>query len=502
MARAGMYHGTMREPKHPKRPRGLTVPALAIALAASGFGSSGLACGDSASRPEILKPWAHACGDSLESVYEAATAPSPWSAAMRGTIERCAYERLVTTEEMSADIVSFGYIDPGFSTDVHKVRLSYWTERHDGQPALTSAVLYIPETMRTSSEAPLVVLGHGSVGVADACAPSAETPEGHETGWKSMAYSVAGDGFLVAMPDFPGLGTEGAAAWVFSPDEAHSILDATRAVRLLGPDVVGDRNAIIGHSLGGHAVLSAHAAYDEYGAAGTIEGVVSFSGLYINNGAWAVLATDAGASLLNSTFYALTLMYHYGHVAAYEGEAAAKAFFLPEKADAIVDLLETECWVRLTSPQNGPPSIGLEVGTDAFKPEFIKEVGDCAFNSDFCDGPLAQLWRERWIVDRPAANTSIPIVHWVGALDDFLPPSFQQCGFDRLESQNAQQEFCVDEVGNHGDLLTRNAAWTRQYLASVLLDEAAPTQCGGLELITPTPNCTLPIPNEGGPGEP
>jgi pimeloyl-ACP methyl ester carboxylesterase len=420
---------------------------------------------------------------------------------MRGTIVRCAYERVVPVAEMTAEMVKYDRVDPGFTTDIHKIRISYWTERLEGDPILTSGVLYIPETMR-GTPAPLVVLGHGSVGVADKCAPSAETADGFERDWKSLAYSVAGDGWLVVMPDFPGLGTEGPAAWMFSPDEGHSLLDATRAVRILGPDVVGTRNAIVGHSMGGHAALSASAAYAQYGAAGTVEGMVVFSGFWLSNGAWAALVADAGISLLNSTFYALTLMYHYGHSAAYDGVDNATQLFLPEKSDAIVALLEGKCWEQVTSDAGGTPAIGLQVGSDAFPRDFIDDAGDCAFNNDFCDGPHAQTWRERWVADRPTADTSIPMVHWVGQLDDFITPGFQQCGFERLAAQGAQQTMCVDEVGNHSDLVTRNAGWVRQYLASILLDEAAPDACTGLDVIVPPPTCTLPIPNTESPLDP
>jgi pimeloyl-ACP methyl ester carboxylesterase len=470
------------------------------------IGAVNISCGDSSpSTPEVLRLWDNDCNDPIESVYESATPPSPWTPALRGTIVRCAYDRVVTVDEMTADMVKYDRVDPGFTTDIHKIRISYWTERLEGDPILTSGVLYIPETMR-ASPSPLVVFAHGSVGVADKCAPSAEDPEGFERDWKSLSYSLAGDGWLVVMPDFPGLGTEGPAAWMFSPDEGHSLLDATRAVRFLGPEVVGTRNAIVGHSMGGHAALSASAAYAGYGANGSVDGMLMFSSFWLSNGAWAALVTDAGISLLNSTFYALTLMYHYGHSAAYDGVENATQLFLPEKADAIVNLLENKCWEPVTSDSGGPPSIGLTAGSDAYPRDFIDDAGNCAFNPDlnaaFCDGPYAQTWRERWVADRPAPDTNIPMVHWVGELDDFVTPGFQQCGFDRLEAQGAQQTMCVDPVGNHSDLVTRNAGYVRQYLASILLDEAAPAACAGLEVIVPAPVCSLPIPNTGNPLNP
>ena len=78
-----------------------------------------------------------ACSDLLGSVYEGQAPPGNWSAAMRGDVTRCVFERVVPIEEMEeAFAVQESFIDPGLSTPVFKYRIQYWTERNEGEPVL------------------------------------------------------------------------------------------------------------------------------------------------------------------------------------------------------------------------------------------------------------------------------------------------------------------------------------------------------------------------------
>jgi len=107
-----------------------------------------------------------------------------------------------------------------------------------------------------------------------------------------------------------------------------------------------------------------------------------------------------------------------------------------------------------------------------------------------------------WVTDRPAPVTDVPIVLWQGAKDDFIRPSYQQCGIDRLEGQNADLTVCVDPEGDHSSLIPNSAPWVRSFLAEKLLGEAAPAACAGIETIDPELKCGAPIPNSVDPSEP
>lgn len=440
------------------------------------------------------------CIDSLDAVYAAHPPPAPWSATQRGAIAACAYERKVTVAEMQAHFTTEDVPPATISTDAYKFRVAYWTERGADEPQLTSAAFYVPATRR-GAPSPLLVAGHGSVGVADRCAPSKEDPQGFLRDYRTQMYPLIGDGWVVMAPDYPGIGTPGVGTWQFALDEGHALLDGTRAARRLArAGLLSTKNAIVGHSNGGHAALAAQSYAQAYGSDGTIEAVVVWAPLWISNAAWGALVSDTGAVLLTPAFMAMTLMYLDAHLEVLGGASELAAAYLPDKAAAVRTLLEGGCWRDLTSMTTGASSIGVTTGRDAFTAEFVNEVGDCGLIGT-CTTPLAMTWRARFAADRPPPDPSIPIVLWQGREDDFLTPGYQQCGIDRLTAGGADLTACV-ETGDHSSVISISAGWVRDYLASKLLGAAPPAACEPFASITPTPGCAVPIPNGTMPTDP
>ena len=443
------------------------------------------------------------CTDALDSVYQGQPPPADWGPEMRGDITQCTFERTISIDEMDeAFAVSDSFVNPGLSTPVYKYRIQYWSERNEGEPMLTSAALYIPE-IRRADPSPLVVLGHGSVGIADQCAPSLEDEGGFNKDTRPLVYTYAGDGWVTIMPDNPGLGPPGTTAWLFSVDEGHAILDATRAARkLFEEDALTGKNSLIGLSAGAHAVLSAQAAAADYGFEGSLYSVVAMSPIWLSAGIWGALISPVGAALVDPTLMSVAMQFFVGHLAAYEGEDRRLDAFLPEKRDQALQMLEQGCWSQITSTEQGPPSIGVTVGADLFIPAYVDEVGNCGL-TDTCETELAQTWRSRWVTDRPPPDTTIPIFHWTGGMDTFISPGFQKCGLDRLEAQGGDVTECVEPDSDHSGIVTKNAAWVRQHLDEVLLGGAPPAPCEPLDQYDPTLECSIPIiPNSLDPDDP
>jgi len=491
-------------PRHVLRLRAGLVAAVAV------VGAANVGCGDDGGEPPpedpsdaLLELLAVPCEADRDAVYGPVPTPDDWTASRRGELIACAFDRRVTTREMARafDRSGSGFVDPGLTTDVEKLRILYWTERFEGQPVLSSAAVYVP-LERRGAPSPVVVLGHGSVGVDDRCAPSREHPDGFDTDWKSLVYTYVADGWLTVVPDFPGLGTPGLTTWMFSPDEGHSVLDATRAIRqVLRPDAVAPENALIGHSNGGHAVLSAQAYAGDYGLEGTLETVVVINPFWLSNALWGVLITPVGAALGNDTLYSTTTQYFAGHLAAWEGEDAAYDAFRPELREPMAGVFGGGCWSEVTSTRRGPPSVGAEQAPDLFTEAYVDEVGECALREQ-CDTPLAETWLMRWAVDRPQVDPDIPIVHVTGAQDDFVTPNAQQCGIDRLEADGGDLELCVEPTGNHSSTVSRSAGWVRRHLAARLLGEPDPDPCPGQEAFDAPPECDVPVRNGLEPGTP
>ena len=101
-----------------------------------------------------------------------------------------------------------------------------------------------------------MVLAHGSVGIAPTCAPSLLDLSARGAGqdFPVNIYKLAGYGYTVIAPDYAGFSYGQPPGYFNAEDEAHAVLDATRAAANLLPSMP-DKVVFVGHSQGGHAVL-------------------------------------------------------------------------------------------------------------------------------------------------------------------------------------------------------------------------------------------------------
>lgn len=117
-----------------------------------------------------------------------------------------------------------------------------------------SGLLYLPKGEAPSGGWPLVVWGHGTMGIADVCAPSWKKPTPRD-GTYVDAWLQAG--FAVVAPDYQGLGTRGVHTYVQRKGEGYSVLDAARAALRAAPGKIANRVILTGQSQGSGAVLNA-----------------------------------------------------------------------------------------------------------------------------------------------------------------------------------------------------------------------------------------------------
>ena len=151
-------------------------------------------------------------------------------------------------------------------------RLIYQTVNVDGRPVATSGAFY-DSTAPWSGPGPrpTIVVGPGTQGQGDACAPSRNIESGfgvnpqtnslvpsYEEGFALM---LAAQGFRVMVVDYIGLGTPGVHTYSDRVEQAHAMLDGARAARTL----TGDAPVVFwGHSQGGGASAAAAELAPEY----------------------------------------------------------------------------------------------------------------------------------------------------------------------------------------------------------------------------------------------
>jgi pimeloyl-ACP methyl ester carboxylesterase len=153
----------------------------------------------------------------------------------------------------------------------------YHSRDASGHDVVESGVVAIPSRRAPRGGFPVVSFAHGTTGFTDASAPS-------RTGNTGSTYSI-GDlidrflarGWALALTDYHGLGTAGPVPYDVGPDAAHSVLDIVRAARRLAPGKVGSKLAMVGHSVGGHAVLWAGELAHRYAPELRLRAVVASS---------------------------------------------------------------------------------------------------------------------------------------------------------------------------------------------------------------------------------
>lgn len=141
-------------------------------------------------------------------------------------------------------------------------RLFYATPDARGSMATSTAALYLPPGAPPAGGWKVIAYGHGTVGLADICAPSTRK-------WESNTFNYLGfwltRGFAVVLSDYQGLGTPGVHPYLHGGVAASSIVDSVRAAHQL-PLALSPRWAVLGHSQGGHAALFTSRFVDELSA--------------------------------------------------------------------------------------------------------------------------------------------------------------------------------------------------------------------------------------------
>ncbi|MDT7520606.1 hypothetical protein RAE19_18225 [Rhodoferax sp. TBRC 17660] len=130
-----------------------------------------------------------------------------------------------------------------------------------GKQINASAMLFTPKSVMPPGGWPLVVFGHGTVGVAKDCAPSVTMKATGNWGYAGVVAQLISQGYVVVAPDYEGLGST-----AMGVDAGHPYLDLGSAGRSMALAAVGAKKlmttqlsgawATLGHSQGGHAALA------------------------------------------------------------------------------------------------------------------------------------------------------------------------------------------------------------------------------------------------------
>jgi len=130
-------------------------------------------------------------------------------------------------------------------------RIRYWTSDDAGRLLQVTGMVVAPREPIPTQPRRVLAWAHGTSGVATKCAPS-QTP----LFWTHAPWlDAVKRGYVVAAPDYPGLGSAGVHPYLVGAPTARSTLDAVRAAANIPGAAAGKRFAVWGESQGGHAAL-------------------------------------------------------------------------------------------------------------------------------------------------------------------------------------------------------------------------------------------------------
>lgn len=145
-------------------------------------------------------------------------------------------------------------LDPALSVPgaASAYRILYSTvDQHDAA-AVSTAVVFIPHGKAPDGGWPTIAWAHGTVGLGDDCAPSAQPRSARDaeylTHWLDQGYAVVGS-------DYAGLGTPGLMSYLNSVATAHSVVDSVIAMHHMDLPL-SPKWAIVGQSQGGGAAVN------------------------------------------------------------------------------------------------------------------------------------------------------------------------------------------------------------------------------------------------------
>ena len=117
-----------------------------------------------------------------------------------------------------------------------------------------SGTLYLPKGEAPAGGWPLVAWAHGTLGVADVCAPSSTGHKGRDASYINRWLQ---QGFAVVASDYQGLGGPGPHPYLIWEAEGRSVLDAVRAALAANPGRIANELVITGQSQGSASSIGA-----------------------------------------------------------------------------------------------------------------------------------------------------------------------------------------------------------------------------------------------------
>ena len=174
--------------------------------------------------------------------------------------------QLVRSEPLPAE---FSLVDAGRADRV----IYSSTDGIEGKlPVVVSGAVFLPKGEKPAEGWPVIAWAHGTVGIADICAPSNTKRSDRDAAYLGHWLSL---GYAVVASDYQGLGVPGGHPYLATKPEAYSVLDAVRAAQAEKGYGLSKKVVLVGQSQGGGAAFATAVEAAHYAPEIDIRGTVA-----------------------------------------------------------------------------------------------------------------------------------------------------------------------------------------------------------------------------------
>lgn len=407
------------------------------------------------------------------------TGLAPHSDAVRGDLIGCAAEGPVSLSDAQAKVNSGGVTA---TNAVDRYRVAYRTTRGNGTGGVSTARIWLPKGV--AGPANVVLIAHGSEGLADGCAPTRK--EGGSI--EDLALLFASRGWVAIASDYAGLGTGGVQGYLDNRDTGFSLLDSARALRnFVGNGATSTTTVALGHSQGGGAVLAAQALAKSYGP--PLAAVVAFAPQYqtrLNSfGYLKALRNPTGLTIsLGVSKPAIYVLRQYAHQINHVGPSAGGDAFPAAKRASLVSAAEGQCVIAAGGVvQANATKIG-----DLFEDTWRTQLLACVDGGPACGGAGQTTFDFLTNNLLPGDATGAKVLISQGGLDNVMPAAEEaSCVNDKLVGDGVSVEVCFDSGAVHSNIIDRGKTHAVKWLDAVVANATPPTcpASGTLPACTP-----------------
>jgi hypothetical protein len=224
-------------------------------------------------------------------------------------------------------------------------RISYTSTGFDWRPVTVTGAVFVPAGKAPKGGWPVVAWEHGTVGVADVCAPSANPRSARDTAYLSAWLQA---GYAIVATDYEGLGTPGPHQYLHGRSEAFGAIDSVRAARRMGLGL-GRKWLAVGQSQGAQGVLFTGPIAPWYAPELDLRGVVAtapFTQVRMTLDAVQPFVPDRPANPFVIPILA-------GVEAAHPKMFEPADYVTPFGASLLADLMTTDCFTQLAAKSAG-----------------------------------------------------------------------------------------------------------------------------------------------------